>query len=319
MAPGIHSREAHGVMRRAAALGRAARVEDLKTFRALVEGQVRVAEDHRVGVREAAAKTCEPALCRPRVVDHADSGASRFDDGLARQAPPQTGRVHVAVHRAEGWAKRLDRHEYLFAYEIPRVDDQVGAAHQLERAPGHRAWPARHVRVGQDRYQHRRESVTARPPGWIYGRCSPFARRALTTVDDPIRITTDVSIPMAEIELRASRSSGPGGQHANVTASRVEASFDVAASPSLTEEQKQRVIERAGARITAVAQDSRSQARNRELALERLRRRLAAALAVPRTRRPTERPQAAEERRLQEKRQRAKRKRARRPPTAEES
>ena len=80
--------------------------------------------------------------------------------------------------------------------------------------------------------------------------------------------------------MRASRSSGPGGQHANVTASRIEAIFDVAASTALTDEQKRRVIARLGPRVVAVAQDARSQARNRELALERLRGRLSAALAV---------------------------------------
>ena len=84
-----------------------------------------------------------------------------------------------------------------------------------------------------------------------------------------------VEVPLAEIKVRASRSSGPGGQHANVTASRVEAVFDVASSTALSEAQKRRVIEKLGPRVTAVAQDARGQARNRELALERLRRRLA--------------------------------------------
>src|SRR5258705_11219926 len=92
------------------------------------------------------------------------------------------------------------------------------------------------------------------------------------------------SIPLDEIELRASRSSGPGGQHANVTASRIEAVFDVAASQTLSDEQKRRVMARFGPRVTAVAQDARGQARNRELALQRLRGRLPAALAVRRTR-----------------------------------
>nr|MBA2581221.1 aminoacyl-tRNA hydrolase [Thermoleophilaceae bacterium] len=88
-------------------------------------------------------------------------------------------------------------------------------------------------------------------------------------------VTGSVAIPLAEIELRASRSSGPGGQHANVTASRIEAVFDVNASQVLTPDQKQRLVDRLGARPTAVAQDARGQARNRELALERLRERLA--------------------------------------------
>jgi len=88
-------------------------------------------------------------------------------------------------------------------------------------------------------------------------------------------------VPLGEIVLRASRSSGPGGQHANVTASRIEASFDVAASEALTDAQKARVMARCGPVLRAVAQDARSQARNRELALRRLEQRLAHALHVP--------------------------------------
>src|SRR4029453_14862414 len=98
-------------------------------------------------------------------------------------------------------------------------------------------------------------------------------------------------VPLAEIELRASRSSGPGGQHANVTASRVEAVFDVCASRSLSEEQRERIASRLGPVVRAVAQDSRSQLRNRELAVERLRRRLEGALAVQRPR-PATKPTA---------------------------
>jgi len=127
-------------------------------------------------------------------------------------------------------------------------------------------------------------------------------------------VTGSVAIPLAEIELRASRSSGPGGQHANVTASRIEAVFDVKASQVLTPEQKQRLVDRLGARPTAVAQDARGQARNRELALERLRERLARALAVPRPRRPTRASRAARVRRLEGKRRQGARKRTRRPP-----
>jgi ribosome-associated protein len=122
------------------------------------------------------------------------------------------------------------------------------------------------------------------------------------------------TIPLREIDLRASRSSGPGGQHANVTASRIEAVFDVCASESLTPEQKRRVLARAGARVTAVAQDARSQARNRELALERLQRRLTAALAVQRQRRATHPTEASRRRRLDAKRRQSERKRTRRPP-----
>jgi ribosome-associated protein len=131
---------------------------------------------------------------------------------------------------------------------------------------------------------------------------------------DSLDVGAGVEIPLAEIELRASRSSGPGGQHANVTASRVEAVFDVAASASLTEAQKRRIVERAGERVTAVAQDARSQARNRELALERLEEKLAAALRRPKRRRATKPTAAARERRLDEKRRAGQRKRERRPP-----
>jgi ribosome-associated protein len=123
-----------------------------------------------------------------------------------------------------------------------------------------------------------------------------------------------VELPLSEVELRASRSSGPGGQHANVTASRVEAVFDVAASRALDEEQKRRISARLGPRVTAVAQDTRSQARNRELALERLQARLASALTVRRRRKPTRPSQAARERRLEAKRHASERKRARRRP-----
>ena len=129
-----------------------------------------------------------------------------------------------------------------------------------------------------------------------------------------MRVTCSVAIPLSEVELRVSRSSGPGGQHANVTASRVEAVFDVMASSSLSEEQKARVAARLGPRVTAVAQDTRSQARNRELALERLRSRLAAALTPARKRRPTSPTRAARRRRLDSKRRRGETKRGRRRP-----
>ena len=133
-------------------------------------------------------------------------------------------------------------------------------------------------------------------------------------MDDPLQVTADVSVPLSEIELRTSRSSGPGGQHANVTASRVEAIFDVTESRSLTEEQRRRVSARVGPRLTAVAQDTRSQARNRELAVERLRSRLAAALARPRPRRRTAPTHASRQRRLAAKRRRSDIKRGRRRP-----
>jgi ribosome-associated protein len=128
-------------------------------------------------------------------------------------------------------------------------------------------------------------------------------------------INRDVTIPLREIVLRASRSSGPGGQHANVTASRVEAVFDVEASEALNEAQKARVMARCGPVVRAIAQDARSQARNRELALERLRERLRHALAVPRARRPTKPSAGSKARRLDAKRRQAQRKRERRRPS----
>ena len=137
-------------------------------------------------------------------------------------------------------------------------------------------------------------------------------------MDDPLRVTASVAIPLREIELRASRSSGPGGQHANVTASRIEAVFDVAGSQSLTAEQRRRVMARVGPRLVAVAQDSRSQARNRELALQRLAARLSAALTVARERRPTRPTRQSRRRRMEAKRRQAERKRARRRPSLDE-
>jgi ribosome-associated protein len=131
---------------------------------------------------------------------------------------------------------------------------------------------------------------------------------------DALRVDERLAIPLGEIELRASRSSGPGGQHANVTASRVEAVFDVRASSTLDEAQRTRLIERAGPVVTAVAQEARGQARNRELALERLAEKIAAGLVVPRRRRPTKPSRAARRRRLESKRQVSERKRGRRRP-----
>ena len=136
--------------------------------------------------------------------------------------------------------------------------------------------------------------------------------------EDPLRVTRDVSIPLSEIEMRTSRSGGPGGQHANVTASRVEAVLDVAESPSLTDAQRARVMARVGPRLTAVAQDTRSQARNRDLALDRLRSRLAGALAVQRPRKGTRPTRASKERRLGSKKRRADVKRARRRPSVDD-
>jgi ribosome-associated protein len=133
-------------------------------------------------------------------------------------------------------------------------------------------------------------------------------------LSDGLEVTRDVTIPLGEVTVRTSRSSGPGGQHANVTASRVEAVFDVTASRALNEEQRARLMGRCGPRITAVAQEARSQARNRELALERLRQRIARGLHVHRPRRATKPGRGARERRLETKRRRGETKRGRRRP-----
>jgi ribosome-associated protein len=127
-----------------------------------------------------------------------------------------------------------------------------------------------------------------------------------------IRVTRSVVLPLAEIELRFSRSSGPGGQHANRSETRVEAVFDVGASQALTETQRRRALARVGPTIRAVAQDERSQWRNRELAIERVASQLRDALRVERKRVPTTPTAAARERRLEDKRRRAKTKRLRR-------
>jgi ribosome-associated protein len=137
-------------------------------------------------------------------------------------------------------------------------------------------------------------------------------------MSDRLPIRPGVEIPMTEIELRTSRSSGPGGQHANVTASRVEAVFDVHASTTLTEAQQARIAARLGPRVTASAQDTRSQLRNRELALERLGDRLAAALEVARPCRATRPTAASRRKRMESKRRRGDVKRARRRPSSDE-
>jgi ribosome-associated protein len=131
-------------------------------------------------------------------------------------------------------------------------------------------------------------------------------------VPDELRIDERLTIPLAEIELRASRSSGPGGQHANVTASRVEAVFDVAASGALDEARRARLMERLGPVVTAVAQDARGQSRNRELALSRLAAKIAAGLRVPKHRRATRPTAASRRRRLEQKRRTGERKQGRR-------
>jgi ribosome-associated protein len=132
--------------------------------------------------------------------------------------------------------------------------------------------------------------------------------------DDPIPVTRTVSIPRGEIYFRYSRSSGPGGQHAQKSDTRVEAVFDVEASSALSNAQKRRVVAKAGPVLRAIAQDERSQWRNRELALERLADALRQALRVERPRRATRPTKAAVERRLEQKRLRSRTKRLRRPP-----
>jgi ribosome-associated protein len=133
---------------------------------------------------------------------------------------------------------------------------------------------------------------------------------------ESIRVTRSVVLPLAEIELQISRSSGPGGQHAQTSETRVVAVFDVEASGTLTPVQKKRVLQKAGPVLRAVAQDERSQARNRELAVERLVEALRQALRVERRRVPTTPTAAARERRLEEKRRRGETKRLRRRPPA---
>jgi ribosome-associated protein len=139
-------------------------------------------------------------------------------------------------------------------------------------------------------------------------------------VTEDLRLADGTTIPVREVELSFARSGGPGGQHVNTSATKVEVRFDVAGSPSLTDEQKRRVTGALGGRLTddgvliLHASEYRSQARNREAALARLRTLLSSALRPPRPRRPTRMPRAAQRARLESKRQRSERKRLRRPP-----
>jgi ribosome-associated protein len=127
-----------------------------------------------------------------------------------------------------------------------------------------------------------------------------------------LRVTRSISIPRSEIDYRYSRSSGPGGQHAQKSDTRVEAVFDVESSAALSDAQKRRAVAKAGPVLRAIAQDERSQWRNRELATERLVEQLREALRVPRRRRPTKPTKASVERRLEQKRRQSERKRGRR-------
>lgn len=139
-----------------------------------------------------------------------------------------------------------------------------------------------------------------------------------------LRVTPNVAIPLAELSFRATRSGGPGGQHVNTSSTRIELWWDARTSPSLREDQRSQVLARLATRLTAdgllriVASETRSQAQNRELALERFREVLARALAVTKRRKATRPSRAAKERRLTEKKQRGARKRERRPPGGED-
>jgi ribosome-associated protein len=129
-----------------------------------------------------------------------------------------------------------------------------------------------------------------------------------------MRVTRSVVLPVSEVELRFSRSSGPGGQHANTSETRVEAIFDVESSSALSDSQKRRVLAKAGPTLRAIAQDERSQLRNRELAIERLVEQLRQALKVERRRLATKPTKASRERRLETKKRRSRTKKLRRPP-----
>ena len=130
--------------------------------------------------------------------------------------------------------------------------------------------------------------------------------------DEVLVVSRSCVIPLAELRWRFSRSGGPGGQHANTSDTRAEVVFDAAGSPSLGAGQRQRIVDRLGPEVRVVAADERSQARNRALALDRLRERLAAALVVATPRRPTRPSTGARQRRLDEKRRRGDVKRMRR-------
>ena len=131
---------------------------------------------------------------------------------------------------------------------------------------------------------------------------------------ESIRVTRTVALPLGEIRLRTSRSSGPGGQHAQKSETRVEAIFDVESSAALSEAQKKRVLAKAGPVLRAIAQDERSQLRNKELAIERVVEALRQALRVPRYRTPTKPTKASRERRLESKKRRGETKKLRRAP-----
>jgi ribosome-associated protein len=136
-------------------------------------------------------------------------------------------------------------------------------------------------------------------------------------MSEVIRVTPEIAVPVAELEFRASRASGPGGQGVNTTDSRVELRFDVAGSPSLSDEAKELALRRLGPRLDSggvlrvVAQAQRSQLANRRAAMERFTELLGAALATPRARRPTRPTRASTARRVESKRRRSATKRLR--------
>jgi ribosome-associated protein len=172
--------------------------------------------------------------------------------------------------------------------------------------------------TNRSRWPARRSSRTANAAPGIGSpeTCStPSTSSRIAAMErESIRVTRSVVLPLSEVELRFSRSSGPGGQHANTSETRVEAIFDVEGSAALSEAQKRRVLAKAGPTLRAVAQDERSQWRNRELAVERLVEQLRDALRVERRRVPTKPSAAARRRRLDDKRRRSEQKRLRRPP-----
>jgi ribosome-associated protein len=142
--------------------------------------------------------------------------------------------------------------------------------------------------------------------------------------DSALEITPNLRLPMSELDYRASRSGGPGGQHVNTSSTRIEVWWDVAGSPSLTAEQRTQLLERLGPRLDSsgrlrlVSSGSRSQVRNREDVTERLRSVVAGALAVRKKRKPTKPSRAAKAARLEAKRRRASTKQRRRTPIPED-
>jgi len=148
--------------------------------------------------------------------------------------------------------------------------------------------------------------------------CRPANDGVVVPMEGWLQVTRTCRIALEELDVRTSRSGGPGGQHANTADTRVEVRFDIGESQSLGPRQRARLLAKLGPVVTATAEDTRSQHRNRELALDRLRSRLAAALRIDRPRRPTAPSAAAREERLASKHRRSETKRSRRPPAADE-